>query len=275
MKIEKSHHVVECCRSESGGHLASLASTAQIGLKQIADLKSVISFILDQSKNTDQTAGSRDDKCSICLCDFTAKITLIKCGHSFCAGCTDEAFKHQKKCPVCSQVYGPLIGNQPPGLMMINRYLPLSLPGLELGGTIVISYTFPSGTQGPDDPNPGKPYTETSRDAYLPNNPEGRKVLNLLKQAFAQGLTFTIGRSTKTGRDCVVWNDIPHKTSIYAGPAKYVYFFCLNDLFVDKLEHVYALLYFVCNIKPGNRNHDQSTIKKNKVKNKFRKDKTS
>ena len=219
------------------GPLASLASTAQIGLKQIADVKSVISFILEQSKNTDQKAGSRDDKCSICLCDFTAKITLIKCGHSFCAGCTDETFKHQKKCPVCSQVYCPLIGNQPPG-MMIDHYLPLSLPGLELGGTIGITYIFPSGTQGLDDPNPGKPYTGTSRDAYLPNNPEGRKVLNLLKKAFAQKLTFTIGRSTKTGRDCVVWNDIPHKTSIYAGPAKYVFVSLNGDLFVDKLEQV-------------------------------------
>ena len=74
-------------------YLASLASTAGIGLEQTNDLKSGISIISEQSKYTDQKAGSRDDKCSICLCDFTDKKTLSKCGHSFCAGCIDEAFK--------------------------------------------------------------------------------------------------------------------------------------------------------------------------------------
>jgi hypothetical protein len=120
--------------------LASLASTAGIGLEQTNDMKSGISIISEQSKNTDQKAGSRDDKCSICLCDFT-------CCHSFCAGCIDEAFKHQKKCPICSQVYGPLIGNQPPGEMIDNDYF-APLPGFELYRRIVISYRFPNGTQG-------------------------------------------------------------------------------------------------------------------------------
>ncbi|CAB4011023.1 E3 ubiquitin- ligase DTX3L [Paramuricea clavata] len=177
----------------------------------------------EQSKNTDQKAGSRNDKCSICLCDFTDKKTLSKCGHSFCAGCIDKAFKYQKKCPVCSHVYGLLIGNQPPG-KMYESYQSMLLPGFGLCGTIVISYRFPNGTQGPDHPNPGKPYPETRQTAYLPNNQEGKKVLNLLKKAFEQKLTFTIGRSTTAGRDnCVVWNDIPHKTLQYGGPAKFGY----------------------------------------------------
>ena len=47
--------------------------------------------------------GAGEEKCSICLSDITNKKTLNKCGHSFCAGCIDEAFKHEKKCPVCSQ----------------------------------------------------------------------------------------------------------------------------------------------------------------------------
>jgi deltex-like protein len=207
--------------------LASSASTAGIGLEQTNDMKSGISIISEQSKNTDQKAGSRDDKCSICLCDFTDKKTLSKCGHSFCAGCIDEAFKHQKKCPVCSQVYGTLIGNQPPGEMIDNDYF-APLPGFELYRCIVISYRFPNGTQGPDHPNPGKPYTGTEQIAYLPDNEEGKKVLKLLKKAFEQKMTFTIGRSTTTGRDCVVLNDIPHKTSREGGPTRYV-FVSLND----------------------------------------------
>ncbi|CAB4045901.1 probable E3 ubiquitin- ligase DTX3 isoform X2, partial [Paramuricea clavata] len=171
-----------------------------------------------QSKNTDQTASFLDDKCPICLCDFTDKKTLIKCGHSFCAGCIEEAFKHQKKCPLCSQVYGPSIGNQPPG-KMTDSVQSMHLPGFESCGTIVIVYTFDSGVQGENHPNPGQRYTGTQRRAYLPGNKEGRKVLKLLRKAFDQKLTFTIGRSSTTGASNVItWNSIHHKTSVIGGP---------------------------------------------------------
>ena len=200
--------------------LASLACLQRLGLEHNAELKSGIYIISERSKNTDQKAG-----CPICLCDFTDKKTLSKCDHSFCAGCIDEAFKHQKKCPVCSQVYGPLIGNQPDG-RMIESYQLTSLPGNKSCGSIVISYRFRNGIQGPDHPNPGKPYTGTTQTTYLPDNKEGRKVRKLLGKAFNQKLTFTIGRSTTTGKDdCVVWNDIPHKTSIEGGLGKYVIVF--------------------------------------------------
>ncbi len=114
-------------------------------------------------------------------------------------------------------VYGPLKGNQPKGNMYASDQT-LSLPGYGSCGTIVISYRFASGTQGLGHPNPGKPYTGTGRTAYLPDNQERRKVLKLLRKAFEQKLTFTIGRSTTTGRDdCVTWNDIHHKTSMCGG----------------------------------------------------------
>ncbi|XP_035681635.1 probable E3 ubiquitin-protein ligase DTX3 [Branchiostoma floridae] len=104
-----------------------------------------------------------------------------------------------------------------------------SLPGYEYMNcrsiaTIEIHYYFPDGTQGPEHPNPGKPYTGTSRTAYLPDNAEGREVLRLLKQAFDSRLVFTIGTSATTGlTDTVVWNGIPHKTSKYGGPNSYGY----------------------------------------------------
>ena len=158
------------------------------------------------------------ENCSICLSNITDKKTLSKCGHSFCSGCIDQAFKHQKKCPVCSMVYGALTGNQPEG-NMFESYQSTRLPGFGSCGTIVISYRFPGGTQGPNHPHPGNRYHGTSRTAYLPDNKEGRKVLNLLKKAFEQKLTFTIGRSSTTGKDdCVIWNDIHHKTSMLGGP---------------------------------------------------------
>jgi len=64
-----------------------------------------------------------------------------------------------------------------------------------------------------EHPNPGMSYRGTTRTAYLPDNPEGRQVLKLLKRAFDAGLVFTVGTSNTSGRDnVVIWNDIHHKT---------------------------------------------------------------
>ncbi|KAB5528605.1 hypothetical protein PHYPO_G00142160 [Pangasianodon hypophthalmus] len=103
-------------------------------------------------------------------------------------------------------------------------YNKVPLPGYENYGTIIIHYIIPDGLQGDEHPNPGQPYRGTERLAYLPDCPEGKKVLKLLKQAFEQRLTFTVGRSSTTGRSNVVtWNDIHHKTSRTGGPTAYGY----------------------------------------------------
>ena len=69
---------------------------------------------------------------------------------------------------------------------------------------------------------PGAKFHGLHRRAYLPNSPEGKKVLHLLKEAFDAKLTFTVGRSVTTGRENVVtWNDIHHKTNVYGGPQRY------------------------------------------------------
>ncbi|XP_035682824.1 probable E3 ubiquitin-protein ligase DTX3 [Branchiostoma floridae] len=100
----------------------------------------------------------------------------------------------------------------------------MTLNGYKQTGTIIIDYAFGSGIQGSDHPNPGKPYTGTTRRAFLPYNSDGKKVLELLKQAFEQKLTFTIGTSSTTGhRDTVIWNDIHHKTSTHGGPSMHGY----------------------------------------------------
>ena len=100
----------------------------------------------------------------------------------------------------------------------------VKLPGYEsCGGSIFITYKFESGVQGPNNPNPGYRYSGTTRYGYLPNNREGQKVLKLLKKAFDQKLTFTIGRSSTFGANNVItWNDIHHKTNVLGGPTKYV-----------------------------------------------------
>lgn len=40
---------------------------------------------------------------------------------------------------------------------------------------------------------------KTTRVGYLPNTPEARKVLEMMKLAFKRKLLFTIGRSVTTG----------------------------------------------------------------------------
>jgi deltex-like protein len=111
---------------------------------------------------------------------------------------------------------------------MTIKYLPMRLAGFENGKygyhespTIEITYSFPSGQQGPLNPYPGRPFAGTTRKAYLPNTKEGKEILSLLQKAFDDQHIFTIGRSSTTGQDNVItWNDIHHKTSISGGPNK-------------------------------------------------------
>ena len=108
---------------------------------------------------------------------------------------------------------------------MTIKYISTPLPGFPIdqyapneAPTIEITYTIPSGIQGPLNPRPGQPYSGTVRKAYLPNNPEGKYVLQLLSRAFNDQHVFTIGISTTTGMDNVVtWNDIHHKTNMTGG----------------------------------------------------------
>ena len=68
-------------------------------------------------------------------------------------------------------------------------------------------------------PNSGRRYDGTQLTAYLPDNREGREVLQLLREAFDARLVFTVGTSVTTGhRNQVTWNDIHHKTNFHGGP---------------------------------------------------------
>jgi len=70
-------------------------------------------------------------------------------------------------------------------------------------------------------PNPGTSYHGTTRQAFLPDNREGRHVLSLLQKAFELRQIFTVGQSRTTGYDNVVtWNDIHHKTNVTGGIEK-------------------------------------------------------
>ncbi|NXJ87102.1 DTX3 ligase, partial [Trogon melanurus] len=164
-----------------------------------------------------------DRQCPICLGEIQKMKTLEKCRHSFCEDCITRALQVKTACPMCGRFYGQLVGNQPPnGRMLVTRDAGLPLPGYEKFGTIIIQYVFPPGVQGVEHPNPGVRYPGTTRVAYLPDCPEGNKVLGLFRKAFAQRLTFTVGTSMTTGRaNVITWNDIHHKTNCTGGPQLY------------------------------------------------------
>uniref|UniRef100_A0A8K9WQZ0 E3 ubiquitin-protein ligase n=1 Tax=Oncorhynchus mykiss TaxID=8022 RepID=A0A8K9WQZ0_ONCMY len=178
------------------------------------------STMMASSHNQSHSEADDYTSCSICMGDMVERTTLERCGHAFCRLCLDQAFKVKRACPVCRQVYGQLIGNQPAtGCMMVERDPDLELPGHEGYGCICIIYSFPPGLQAPEHPNPGVRYPGTDRVAYLPDSPEGNRVLGLLRRAFEQRLIFTIGTSMTTGmHNVITWNDIHHKTSLWGGP---------------------------------------------------------
>ncbi|GAB1290297.1 E3 ubiquitin-protein ligase [Apodemus speciosus] len=146
---------------------------------------------------------------------------LTKCSHAFHLLCLLAMYCNGNKdgslqCPSCKAIYGEKTGTQPWGKMEVFRFH-MSLPGHEDCGTILIVYNIPHGIQGPEHPSPGKPFTARGfpRQCYLPDSPQGRKVLELLKVAWKRRLIFTVGTSSTTGEtDTVVWNEIHHKTEM-------------------------------------------------------------
>ncbi|CAI5795024.1 probable E3 ubiquitin-protein ligase DTX2 isoform X2 [Podarcis lilfordi] len=146
---------------------------------------------------------------------------LAKCTHTFHLLCVLAMYTSGNKdgslqCPSCKTIYGEKTGTQPNGKMDV-AILSESLPGNEDCGSIQIMYHINRGIQGPEHPNPGRPYSARGfpRYCYLPDNEKGRKVLELLKVAWRRRLIFTIGTSSTTGEsNTVVWNEIHHKTEM-------------------------------------------------------------
>ncbi|NXQ69828.1 DTX3L ligase, partial [Quiscalus mexicanus] len=170
-----------------------------------------------------KTEEKEDDECPICRDKIENKEILEKCKHAFCKTCLDTAMAYKQACPVCNTVCGVLIGDQPEGTMS-TRTISSSLPGYPNCGTIQIDYDMNGGIQTSSHPNPGQHYGPAHRRAYLPDNEEGREILQLLRRAFQQKLIFTVGQSHTTGaQNVITWNDIHHKTAMVGGPTQFGY----------------------------------------------------
>lgn len=166
--------------------------------------------------------------CPICMEALdTDSIKLHLCTeHFFHRACARQMLDSSGKCGLCGTFYVPKNGTQPDGSMSVREYPPGRMPlsGHEREGTIIISYNFPSGIQGPQHPSPGARFSGTSRTAYLPDNSEGRDVLRLLRLCFDRKHTFTVGTSVTTGQsNCVVWNGVHHKTNTSGGSSYFGY----------------------------------------------------
>ncbi|NXK58447.1 DTX3L ligase, partial [Sylvietta virens] len=173
---------------------------------------------LSSEAQTQAKTEENEDECPICRDRIKNKETLEKCKHAFCKVCIDKAMTYKQACPVCNTVCGVLTGNQPEGTMS-TKTISLPLPGYPNCGTIQIHYDMYGGIQTSNHPNPGQRYGPAYRTAYLPDNEEGREILELLKKAFKQKLIFTVGQSRTTGEQNVItWNDIHHKTARTGGP---------------------------------------------------------
>ncbi|KAJ8000812.1 hypothetical protein DPEC_G00184240 [Dallia pectoralis] len=144
---------------------------------------------------------------------------LAQCGHQYHLQCLVAMYNNGNQdgslqCPTCKTIYGVKTGNQPPGKMEYH-VIPHSLPGHPDCKTIRIVYNIPPGIQGPEHPNPGKPFTARGfpRHCYLPDSDKGRKVLRLLLTAWDRRLVFSVGTSSTTGEsDTAIWNEVHHKT---------------------------------------------------------------
>ena len=176
--------------------------------------------------------------CAICLESVTGNSTstlscLKKCGHVFHRNCIQECLAYGNKCPVCRVAVSSPVGKCPTGTMTIEYRADLCCSGHAPAGTIVITYSIPSGTQKSYHENPGTLHGSANRVAYVPDCTEGQELVKRLEFAFAHGLTFTVGVSLTTGQpNSVTWSSIHHKTSLTAGAHGYPdagYFYNANE----------------------------------------------
>ena len=209
--IELRNNKLECLLADQHERLAN---KSEINIENDERTKET-----DAHSESTVTLKEASNNCEICYDDSAEIVYLYKCRHSMCLTCHKRMFSITPKCPFCFLFYGTPKGDQPKNGRMSHTQLDTSLPGYPNAKTIVIQYSIPSGKQEAHHPDPGRYYAGLNRTAYLPDNEEGRRILDLLYKAFSNGLTFTIGSSRTTGVDGVItWNDIHHKTFFSGSP---------------------------------------------------------
>ncbi|RVE69836.1 hypothetical protein OJAV_G00081610 [Oryzias javanicus] len=169
--------------------------------------------LAETENSPDQYSSSQKNPVGSCVCGEKMESSArTKCGLIVCQKCLR---KHHVTCSVC-----PKTDQTPQGIegqMKVSK-LDLMLPGYNQYGVIKITYTIPDGFQGASHPSPGKPFRGGTFEAFFPDCDAVRKLLPRLQEAFKRGLTFTVKGNETDAK--VVWNAIPHKTSLHEGKAK-------------------------------------------------------
>ncbi|KAH9635507.1 hypothetical protein HF086_015000 [Spodoptera exigua] len=176
-------------------------------------------------------------------------VALTGCGHMVHLACLNRRLERLRAagaplyidCLVCGRVYGRPAGAQPPGSMawtLQAAALPQHPP---CSSSILVTYNFQSGLQGPQHPVPGAPYYAVGFPRYtvLPDTPLGHQVVQALRAAWERGVLFTVCASQTTGREHVVaWRAPPPPAAPhhYAPPAR------PHHLLRDALARLRALL---------------------------------
>ena len=163
--------------------------------------------------------------CSICLDTLlnTKTYKLATCGHEFHRSCLDQMLKNSSNCAICRLPASKVnsIGAQPSGALSVFTAPPRvggGVGGYENDGVITMNFVFKSGTQRPYMPNPGVAFQGATRNGYLPDNEEGRKVLKRIVTAFLTGKMMFVGTSMTTGLSNVVtYGSIHLKSQIRGG----------------------------------------------------------
>jgi len=190
--------------------------------------------------NTDDDLDGIDEECPICfdaLSSLRPAVRIKSCRHAYHESCVRQALEHEPKCPICRTIVGEPRGKCPSGTMTVRRCRARPAPGFDdsfinscscsggtttSGGSFEIDYDIPDGIQHAFHDEPNRPFQGTYRKAYLPDTPDGVRLLARLKYAFRRGLTFRVGTSLTTGaQNVVTWASIHHKTSMYGGTHGY------------------------------------------------------
>ena len=165
--------------------------------------------------------GWDGENCAVCLEALQASEQNLEqigtCLHVLHRDCLENCLHNHPRCPVCRTPMGDKPqGKCPSGTMSISSSSQ-TCPGFRCG-TITIQYDLPSGTQTCYHDHPGHRFSGAHRVAYLPDNQQGRDLLERLKYAWMHGLTFRVGTSLTTNvPNQTTWASIHHKTSLSGG----------------------------------------------------------
>jgi deltex-like protein len=139
----------------------------------------------------------------------------LTCGKYAWCPCYDRLQPDYFECPLCETLQGVKTGNQPTNGSMVVGRSHQPLPGFPGHGRITITYNFGRGTQDGEGPHPGRPFIAPNfpKVAFLPDNEEGNKVLELFQEAWNRRLLFQI--VDRQGCDTVTFGPVTQKIHDY------------------------------------------------------------